>query len=156
MSPRLKEIFSIRQWKFARKFAARSKETILDGMQSMGREVNETREMAQLFFRLLESKLNLEQRKEPPTKEEVKNAIEQLKDVGRFSLFTSISLIPGGGFSLLGLELLARKLGIRHFTFVPSAFRKKRNRDKAGPLDEQEIMQRLQNLEQKETGNPTK
>ena len=86
--------------------------------------------MAQSFFRLLEHKLNLGERKDPPTEEEVKEAIEQLKDIGRFSIFATISIIPGGGFSLIGLELLARKFGVKNFTFVPSAFRKKFNMDK--------------------------
>lgn len=58
-------------------------------------------------------------------KKEVKDAIEQLKDVARISVFATISILPGGGFSLVGLELLARKFGINSFTFVPSSFRKK-------------------------------
>ncbi|MFW5768222.1 MAG: hypothetical protein ACOCXO_07640, partial [Bacteroidota bacterium] len=47
------------------------------------------------------------------------------KDVGRVGFFASVSLLPGGAFSLLGLEMLARKLGVRNFTFIPSSFRKK-------------------------------
>ncbi|MDA3779791.1 MAG: hypothetical protein PF487_06185 [Bacteroidales bacterium] len=46
-------------------------------------------------------------------------------DMGRFSVFATVSILPGGGFSLIGLELLARKFGVNNFTFVPSAFRKK-------------------------------
>jgi hypothetical protein len=45
--------------------------------------------------------------------------------MGRFSVFATVSILPGGGFSLIGLELLARKFGVNNFTFVPSAFRKK-------------------------------
>ncbi len=89
-------------------------------------EARETSEMAELFFRLLAHKLNLKDRRTPPSKEEVKAAIEQLKDVGRIGIFASVSLLPGGGFSLLGLELLARKYGISSFTFIPSSFRRKR------------------------------
>ena len=110
-------------------FANRSKKAIDNVMHGLGNEVDETREMAKSFFKLLESKLGLSQRKEPPSKEEVKAAIEQLKDVGRLSVFTSISIIPGGGFSLIGLELLARKFGIKNFTFVPSSFRKKEEKE---------------------------
>ena len=106
-------------------FANRSKKAIDNVMKGLGNEMTETHDMAKSFFKLLESKLDLNHRKEPPTKEEVEAAIEQLKDVGRLSVFTSISLIPGGGFSLIGLELLARKFGIKNFTFVPSSFRKK-------------------------------
>lgn len=109
----------------ARKFAIQSKRAIKKGMEGLGQEARETKEMAHLFFRMLEDRLKLNSRKTPPTKEEVKEAFEQLKDIGRFSVFSTISIIPGGGFSLIGLELLARKLGVKNFTFVPSAFRKR-------------------------------
>ena len=88
-------------------------------------EAVETKEMADTFFKLLSAKLKLDERKTPPSEDEVRVAIEQLKDVGRISVFASISILPGGGFSLIGLELLARKFGIKNFTFVPSSFRKK-------------------------------
>jgi hypothetical protein len=94
----------------------------------MGQEAQETKDMARLFYRVLAARLNLEKRTRPPTPEEVKEAIEQLKDIARISIFASVSLLPGGGFSLVGLELLARKFGIRGFTFVPSAFRRRRRR----------------------------
>ncbi len=110
----------------ANKYAAKSAHLISDGMGRLGEEAVETKDMAESFFRMLEYKLNLNNRSEPPSKEEVKIAIEQLKDVGRFSLFATISIIPGGGFSLIGLELLARKMGVKNFTVIPSAFRKKK------------------------------
>ena len=94
------------------------------GARMLGNEAVETQVMARSFFRMLESKLDLKNRKEPPSEEEVKAAIEQLKDVGRFSLFATVSILPGGGFSLIGLELLARKFGVKNFTLVPSSFRK--------------------------------
>lgn len=112
-------------FRFASKFAKKAKKGITKAMKGMGQEAKETKEMANSFFRLLESKLDLQNRKTPPSQEEVKAAIEQLKDIGRFSVFTTISILPGGGFSLIGLELLARKFGVKSFTFIPSAFRKK-------------------------------
>ena len=115
----------------ARRFARKTKRAIKTVMQGFGQEAIETKEMAFLFFRMLENKLDLQKRSIPPTAEEVKEAIEQLKDIGRISVFASISLLPGGGFSLIGLELLARKFGIRKFTFVPSAFRKKNRKFRA-------------------------
>jgi|SRR6056297_1315301 len=111
------------QERFGYKFAKFAKKAIERGAQMTGNEVRETREMAQSFFRVLEHKLNLNEREDPPTEEEVKEAIEQLKDVGRFSLFATVSILPGGGVSLIGLELLARRFGIRDFTLVPSSFR---------------------------------
>ncbi len=88
-------------------------------------EGHETQQMAEVFFKMLEQKLELDKRSDPPSEEEVKEAIRQLKDVGRIGFFASVSLLPGGAFSLLGLELLARKFGIKHFSFIPSSFRKK-------------------------------
>lgn len=104
-------------------FAAKAKQAIDLGMKKLGAEADETRQMAGSFFRLLESKLDMRNRSVPPTEEEVREAVEQLKDVGRFSVFTTAVIIPGGAISLIGLEILARKYGI-NVTFVPSAFRK--------------------------------
>ena len=100
-----------------------AKKSIDIAVDKMNIEANETREMGLTFFRLLSQKLRLNEREEPPTEEEVKEAINQLKDVGRISVFASISILPGGAVSLVGLELLARKLGIKNFTFIPSSFR---------------------------------
>lgn len=107
----------------AKEFADKAWRMIQSGLRKVGNEAAETGEMAQSFFRLLEHKLHLQERTTPPTEEEVKEAIEQLKDVGRFSVFTTAVILPGGAVSLLGLELLARKYGI-NFTFIPSSFRK--------------------------------
>lgn len=106
------------------RFARKTKKAIQYTMDGMGKEAQETKDMARHFYRMLESKLDLSNRTSPPTQEEVKEAIKQLKDIGRISVFATISILPAGGFSLIGLELLARKFGIKDFTFVPSAFRK--------------------------------
>ncbi|MCF8335786.1 MAG: hypothetical protein K9H65_04205 [Bacteroidales bacterium] len=110
---------------FAHSFAERAKRSAEDFIEGMGEEYNETIEMSQFFFKLLEEKLQLRERETPPSKEEVKKAIEQLKDMGRVGIFASVSILPGGGLSLLGLEILARKFGIKNFTFIPSSFRKR-------------------------------
>jgi hypothetical protein len=107
----------------AKVFAGKAWTSIDSGMRKLGSEAKETREMASSFFKLLENKLDMNNRTEPPTEEEVREAIEQLKDVGRLSVFTTAVILPGGAVSLLGLEMLARKFGIK-FTFIPSSFRK--------------------------------
>ena len=108
---------------FADWYARRAKQSIDKAMKGIDQEAKETREMATSFYRLLEHKLNLNDRTDPPSKEEVKAAVEQLKDVGRYSVFVTAVVFPGGVISLLGLELLARRYGIT-FSFFPSAFRK--------------------------------
>lgn len=115
-----------RSHRFAKKYAAKTSELISQGMKAVGEEAGETEQMARSFFKMLEAKLDLSGRTEPPTEAEVKAAIEQLKDVGRFSIFTTLVILPGGVISLLGLEMLARKFGIKGFNLVPSSFRKKR------------------------------
>lgn len=114
---------------FARKYADKTSRLIREGVRAMGNEANETEQMARSFFRMLEAKLDLSGRTDPPTEAEVKAAIEQLKDVGRFSIFATLVILPGGVISLVGLELLARRFGIRGFNLVPSSFRKKRRSD---------------------------
>ncbi len=108
---------------FASRYAKRAGQFINRTMKGFDKEAEETREMASSFYRLLEHKLRLNERSEPPSKEEVKAAIEQLKDVGKISIFVTAVIFPGGVISLVGLELLARKYGI-NFSFIPSAFRK--------------------------------
>ncbi|MDF1573858.1 MAG: hypothetical protein P1P86_01530 [Bacteroidales bacterium] len=115
-----------RSYLFARKYAAKTKDLIDEGFRALGEEAGETEQMARSFFRLLKAKLDLNKRKTPPSEEEVRAAIEQLKDVGRFSIFTTLVILPGGVISLVGLELLARKFGIKSFNLIPSSFRKRR------------------------------
>ena len=107
-----------------RKYARKTKKFIDGILKGMGNEANETIEMADSFFRLLNSKLNLSERDTPPSKEEVKAAIAQLKDIGRLSVFVTAVVLPGGVVSLFGLELLARKYGIKNFHLIPSSFQK--------------------------------
>ena len=127
-----------RSYLFARKYANKTKGLIDEGVRAFGQEAEETEQMARSFFKLLEAKLDMSGRKEPPTEEEVKAAIEQLKDVGRFSIFTTLVILPGGVVSLVGLELLARKFGIKTFTLIPSSFRKKKEAHLPANPDEQD------------------
>ena len=115
-----------KSYRFARKYATKTSQLIREGVSSVGEEAEETEKMARSFFRMLEAKLDLSGRKEPPTEEEVREAIEQLKDVGRFSIFATLVILPGGVVSLLGLELLARRFGIKGFNLIPSSFRRKK------------------------------
>ncbi len=113
---------------FANRYAKKAGHFIDHTLKGIDQEAVETREMAHSFFRFLEHKLRLQERTDPPSKEEVKAAVEQLKDVGRFSVFVTAVILPGGVISLVGLELLARKYGI-NFSFIPSAFRKETKED---------------------------
>jgi hypothetical protein len=110
---------------FARLYARRAKYHIDKVLKGFHKEAVETSEMASSFFRLLEHTLKLNERTDPPTREEVKAALEQLKDVGRFSIFVTAVILPGGVISLIGLELLARQYGI-NFSLIPSAFKRKK------------------------------
>lgn len=121
---------------FAKKYAAKTSKLLNEGMQAVGKEAGETETMARSFFKMLEAKLDLSGRTEPPSEEEVKAAIEQLKDVGRFSIFATLVILPGGVVSLVGLEILARKFGIRGFNLVPSSFRKKQKSNLPARPDE--------------------
>jgi len=113
---------------FANRYARKAKFHIDKVLKGVDKEAEETREMASSFFRLLEHKLNLNERTDPPSKKEVKAAVQQLKDVGRFSIFVTAVILPGGVISLIGLELLAKQYGI-NFSLIPSAFKKKKKED---------------------------
>lgn len=113
---------------FAKRYARKAKFHIDKVLKGVDKEAVETREMASSFFRLLEHKLKLSERTDPPSKEEVKAAVRQLKDVGRFSIFVTAVILPGGVISLIGLELLAKQYGI-NFSLIPSAFKKNQKGD---------------------------
>ena len=123
-----------RSHQFAKKYAAKTSVLISEGVKAVGEEAGETEQMARSFFKMLEAKLDLSGRTDPPSEEEVKAAIEQLKDVGRFSIFATLVILPGGVVSLLGLELLARRFGIRGFNLIPSSFRKKNKTNLPGKI----------------------
>ena len=130
--------------KLARHYADKTWSGLKDGMKAVGKEANETEEMAISFFKLLEHKLNLKERTDPPTEEEVKKAIEQLKDVGRFSFFATMVILPGGVISLVGLELLAKKIGLKDFTLIPTSFRKKmKDAKESDPKEYAELLKAL-------------
>ena len=135
MLERLRYKFHYRRLVKSQQYAITRKNIIEKTLAGFGKEARETKEMARLFFSLLEQKLRLNERSEPPSQEEVKAAIEQLKDIGRISVFASISILPGGGISLIGLELLARKFGIKNFTFIPTSFRKKSDPSGGDPAE---------------------
>ena len=121
---------------YARDYAKKAKTAFDSGVKKMGTEAQETKEMAHSFFHLLEHKLKINDRSDPPTEQEIREAIEQLKDVGRVSFFATISIIPGGAVSLIGLEMLAAKFGMKNFTLIPSSFRK--NADWHYPKDKKD------------------
>ncbi|MCF8232967.1 MAG: hypothetical protein K9J27_12355 [Bacteroidales bacterium] len=112
---------------YAQKFADAAKKSVYEFTDGFNQERKQTQEMAESFFRLLESELDMENRTRPPSREEIRQALEQLKDVGRVGIFASVSLLPGGAVSLVGLEILARQFGIYDFTLIPSSFRVKMN-----------------------------
>jgi len=65
---------------FARLYARKAKHHIDHTIKGLDNEALEIRVMARSFFRMLEHELRLNDRTDPPTKEEVRVAIEQLKD----------------------------------------------------------------------------
>lgn len=119
--------------RFARKYADKTAGLIKEGGEIVGEEAAETEQMARSFFKMLEAKLDLSGRTEAPSPEEVKEAIEQLKDVGRFGIFTALVILPGGVISLIGLEMLAARYGFKTLDLIPSSFRKRMNRKKKDP-----------------------
>lgn len=127
---------SSKQSEEGKHYAGSAKKQIEKMMYGIKTERDETKEMAAVFFRLLAKELRLAEREDTPSREEIKKALEQLKDVGRVSVFASISILPGGAVSLIGMEWLARLFGIKNFTFIPSAFRRKQGIPK--PTDPKE------------------
>lgn len=105
--------------KKAKEFFKWAKDKIKAMRLGLKKEKQETIDMVKIFFRLLKAKL-----KDTPTpsKEEIKIAILQLKDVAKVALVAAVLLgpLPGDEPLLIGLELLARHFGVSVF---PSAMK---------------------------------
>lgn len=93
-----------------------SADRILKGLKQ---ERAETQDMMRTFFTLLTQKLPSGRQPEP---EEVKAAIEQLKDVNRMAGLLVLASMPGSVVTLPILCKLANKYGIE---IMPSAFKDK-------------------------------
>jgi len=96
--------------------------TVIDGLKQ---EKEETRAMMNTFFSVLTQKLPSGKK---PDEQEIKEALEQLKDVHKMAGLLAVSITPGSVVTLPALCALGRRYGIE---LLPSAFQK---------TDEEEIV----------------
>lgn len=85
----------------------------------------ETRDMLRTFIKQGKGQLLLSKQTEPPTEEEIKQAIDQLKDLPRFLPFIVFVTVPVPGITesyVLLAVTLEKWLGEK-FTLLPSSFR---------------------------------
>lgn len=85
---------------------------------NLKQEKRETQEMMQTFFQLLTQKLPKGHR---PDEDEIRAALEQLKDVHKMAGLFLIALTPGSVITFPALCALGRRYGIE---LLPSAFQK--------------------------------
>ena len=94
----------------------------LDRFESTVAKLNEerieTKEMMGTFSSLLTQHLPNGRQ---PTNNELKGAIEQLKDVHRMAALLIMSIVPGSVITLPAIYALGKKFGVE---ILPSAFRK--------------------------------
>lgn len=88
---------------------------VLDGLKQ---EKEETRAMMHTFFNVLTQKLPSGNK---PDEQEIKEALEQLKDVHKMAGLLVVSITPGSVVTLPALCALGRRYGIE---LLPSAFQK--------------------------------
>lgn len=89
-------------------------------------EVEDNSEMISTFYHQLRYKLNIENREDIPTEEEMKKAIEQLKDIPKFTAIASTFLLPIPG-ATIGYIYLVRgieKLTNNKIDLLPDNFKK--------------------------------
>ena len=85
----------------------------------------ETAEMASVFNRLLRKKLNLKNRKDTPTKEELDEALKQLKDVPKLLPFAAVMLaapIPGSSTMYIIFGYFLNKKTKGKINILPDSF----------------------------------
>jgi hypothetical protein len=101
----------------AQKFVKTVMVKIVKGMKQ---EKQETKDMIRIFIKMLSKKLG--KRPDSATPEEVKAALDQLKDISKVAVVALVMFgpLPGDEPILIGIELLAKKFG---FSIFPSALR---------------------------------
>ena len=77
--------------------------------QAIKRESQETKEMLLTFKDLLHSQIG---DKKEPTKDDIKAAIKQLKDVGKMTILTPLFFLPGSFITIPLLVKLGKRYGI--------------------------------------------
>ena len=131
---------------------------IADVMQRKSREVFgaikaesiETKDMTITFGKLLAEKLNIGKRKDTPSEEEIKAAINQLKDIPRFAPFFAVFMIPLPGMveSWLLLAMGVEKLSRRKIKLLPDHFGRIVHKEK------EEVLFTLDDLVQEQEKEP--
>ncbi len=99
----------------AQKRYLKSVSHIVSGLKQ---EKDETRTMMRTFFSVLTQKLP---QGKQPEEQEIKEALEQLKDVHKMAGLLLVSITPGSIVTLPALCALGRRYGIE---LLPSAFKK--------------------------------
>lgn len=88
-------------------------------LSQLNQERVETKEMVGTFSSLLTQYLP---KGRTPSNGEIKEAIEQLKDIHRMAVLLIMAIIPGSIITLPAIYALGRKFGVE---ILPSAFRTK-------------------------------
>lgn len=105
-------------------------QAVYENMMKLGyaarMEAVETKNMALTFSRLLAGKLQLNGQRELPSEQEIKEAIEQLKDIPRFLPFFSLVFMPVPGLTEMYIILAfsLEKLSGGSISLLPSQIRK--------------------------------
>lgn len=89
-------------------------------------EAVETRDMANTFGKLLAAKLKISKKRELPTEQEIREAMEQLKDIPRFLPFFTVIFLPVPGITeaYIFLAVTLEKLSKGSISLLPSQIRK--------------------------------
>ena len=106
------------------KEATRLTKKLLKAVRAEGQE---TLDMLQIFARELRHRLHLDSREDEPTDEEIRSALEQLKQVPKFAPYAIILLvspIPFGSLFYTLFALKLNKLTNGKINILPKTFRR--------------------------------
>lgn len=103
----------------------RGKEIASRIISAFKQEGRETADMMKVFNNHLRSKLKLDHRGDTPTPEEVKNALEQLKDIPKLAPYALILLsspIPFSTVMYTAVSIYLKKITNGHIDLLPGSF----------------------------------
>jgi len=116
----------------------RAKDVSKNILKAFKNEGLETAEMASVFNRHLRKKLNLKNRKDNPTKEELDEALKQLKDIPKLLPYAAIMLaapIPGSSTMYTVFAYFLKKKSSGKINLLPDSFDKVLDKNDLNPKD---------------------
>jgi hypothetical protein len=112
-------------WSDVKAAYKRARQVAINVIKAFKQEGKETSDMLKIFNYQLRKKLNLDNRRDAPTPEEIEGALQQLKDIPKLAPYAVILLtspIPFSSTMYTGAAIYLKKATRGYLNLLPNAF----------------------------------